>query len=64
MGGLNYDKWQRGKKDNDKMLFAAGKFPLCKGLFPDCPNEPSLELSACRCCPKTDELKKIKIEMD
>jgi len=62
--GLNYDKDHqvRGKKENERMLFAGGKFPECRGLFPDCPTLPTLRESACRCCPKTDGLKKPRLE--
>lgn len=62
MGGLDYTVWQHGKSENERVLFSAGKFPMCKGLFPDCPNEPSLECRTCVCCPKTDGLKKPKKE--
>ena len=62
--GLTYEKDHqvRGKSQNERLLFAAGKFPACKGLFPDCPVVPSLDISACRTCPKTDGLKKPKLE--
>lgn len=61
--GLNYDKdhQKRGKSENERILFAAGIFPACTGLFPDCPTIPSLRERACRCCPKTDGLKKPKL---
>jgi len=62
MSGLDYTVWQRGKKQNEKDLCAKGQFPNCVGLFPDCPLEPSLCLSMCRTCPKTDGLKKPKFE--
>lgn len=62
MGGLDYTVWQRGKSEKERILFAAGKFPSCKGLFPDCPNEPTLECRTCVCCPKTDGLKKPRME--
>ena len=64
MGGLDYTKWQHGKKQNEKDLCGKGIFPNCTGLFPDCPNEPSLNLSMCRTCPKTDKIKKPRMEIE
>ena len=62
MGGtLTYDKWQRGKSENQKILAGGGDFPDCKGMYPDCPAEPSLTDRNCRSCPKTDGLKKPKM---
>ena len=46
------------KTAEDKVLDQAGNFPNCKGLYPDCPEEPSLKNRQCRTCPKTDELEK------
>ena len=63
-GGLNYDKVQRGKSENQRLLAGGGEFPNCKGLYPDCPTEPSLMSSMCRTCPKTDGMKKPKINED
>lgn len=65
-GGLNYEaskptakfnqeywaKWERGQ---------VADFPHCKGLYPDCPETPSLTNKNCRTCPKTDEIKKPKL---
>jgi len=64
--GLNYDRdhQTRGKSEKERILLSVGKFPGCKGLYPDCPSEPSLNLSMCRTCPKTDNLKKPRIEVD
>lgn len=63
MGGtLTYDKWQKGKSENQKMLAGGGDFPNCKGLYPDCPEIPSLLESMCKTCPKTEGLKKPKLE--
>jgi len=67
-GGLNYERESMSKRHADTSYFnrlismKAGEFPACKGLFPDCPAEPSLMLSMCRTCPKTDGIKKPKIE--
>jgi len=55
--GLDYTKWQHGKKDNEKMLAGGGEFPNCKGMYPDCPDEPCLDCSMCMTCPKTDNLR-------
>ncbi|MCX6800846.1 MAG: hypothetical protein NTZ73_01530 [Candidatus Diapherotrites archaeon] len=49
------------KKDGDRLIFSKD-FPNCKGLYPDCPSNPSLTEKNCRTCPKTDELKKPKME--
>ena len=63
MGGtLTYYKVQRGKSENQRILAGGGTSPNCTGLYPDCPAEPSLLLSMCRTCPKTDGLKKPKLE--
>jgi len=59
--GLNYeaDRVSSAKKSvkswNKKALDSAGKFPNCKGLFPDCPDVPSKDNKMCRSCPKVDE---------
>lgn len=50
------------KSENEKLIQNSKDFPNCKGLYPDCPDEPSLYSSMCRTCPKTEELKKPKIE--
>lgn len=63
MGGtLTYNKVQRGKSDNEKMLAGGGEFPICKGFYPDCPEKPSLIEAKCRNCPQADEVKKPKLE--
>ena len=63
MGGtLTYDKVQRGKSENERILAGGGEFPNCKGLYPDCPDTPSLDERMCKTCPKTDGLKKPKLE--
>lgn len=62
--GLNYENDRRGVKHASKQYFnnlhlqGAGEFPNCKGLYPDCPETPSLDESMCRTCPKTDGIKK------
>jgi hypothetical protein len=58
MSGLDYTKWQRGKKENERILAGGGEFPFCKGLFPDCPETPNINCSMCRTCPKTEKVKK------
>jgi hypothetical protein len=62
--GLNYDRLKdaKGKSENERILAGNGVFPDCKGLFPDCPETPSLMDKNCRTCPKTDGLKKPRIE--
>jgi hypothetical protein len=64
--GLNYDRIRDKPRinQNEKEISIAGEFPNCKGLFPDCPENPSLEESMCRTCPKTDDLKKPKLDDD
>jgi len=63
-GSLNYDKEyarlvkSRSKTDQERQLSVAGEFPACKGLYPDCPEVPSLKENMCRTCPKTDGMKK------
>lgn len=49
------------KSLQEKALLAAGEFPNCKGLYPDCPEKPSLENKMCRLCPKTEDLEKPKL---
>ncbi len=61
MGGLNYDTVKR-MSSIELSYKIAGSFPNCKGFFPDCPQEPSLTNSMCRTCPKTDGMKKPKLE--
>jgi hypothetical protein len=61
-GSLNYYSKQRFKSGNETELVAAGEFPKCVGLFPDCPKEPDLMNSMCRTCPKTDGMKKPRTE--
>jgi hypothetical protein len=62
MGGLNYWKTQKFKSEPESEFMKKGLFPSCKGAFPDCPEEPSLMNSMCRTCPKTDGMKKPKLE--
>jgi hypothetical protein len=50
------------KSENEKLISNSKDFPNCKGLFPDCPEQPDLMNSMCRTCPKTDGLKKPRIE--
>lgn len=65
MGGkLNYDAPKKFKSANESVISLAGEFPKCKGLYPDCPEEPSLMNSMCRTCPKTDGMKKPKLTQD
>lgn len=52
------------KSPFEKLSLNHGDFPNCKGIFPDCPNEPSLMNSMCRTCPKTDGIKKPKLNLD
>ncbi|MFA6269257.1 MAG: hypothetical protein WCW13_05050 [archaeon] len=61
-GSLTYYSKQKFKSTNEAELVGAGEFPACKGLFPDCPEEPSLMASMCRTCPKTDGMKKPRTE--
>lgn len=66
--GLTYDatggirQKQSIKSESEKALSYSKDFPNCKGLYPDCPDEPSLMSSMCRTCPKTDGMKKLKLE--
>lgn len=63
MGGtLTYNSQKRFKTANESVISLAGEFPKCKGLYPDCPNEPSLMNPMCRTCPKTEGLKKPKLD--
>ena len=63
-GSLNYDKdymrlqIRRSKTPEQRALDIAGDFPSCKGLYPDCPEKPSLKEKMCRNCPKTEGLQK------
>jgi len=67
-GSLTYatDEYQkrynRSNPENARIIKNFGEFPDCKGLYPDCPKEPSLMNSMCRTCPKTEGLKKPKSE--
>ncbi len=63
MGGtLNYNAPKRFKTANESVISLAGEFPKCKGLYPDCPDEPSLMNPMCRTCPKTEGMKKPKLD--
>lgn len=48
------------KSDFEKASMGFGDFPECKGMYPDCPEKPSLTDKNCRTCPKTDGLEKPK----
>jgi len=61
-GSLTYYQKQKFKTEGESEMAKAGFFPSCKGFFPDCPDEPSLMNSMCRTCPKTDGIKKPKME--
>jgi len=50
------------KSAQEKALDGAGKFPNCRGLYPDCPETPSLKEKACRTCPKTEEIEPDEID--
>jgi len=63
-GTLTYDSQKRFKTANESVISLAGEFPKCKGLYPDCPEVPSLTNSMCRTCPKTDGMKKPKPNED
>jgi len=45
------------KTDAEKVLDAAkaNGFPNCKGLYPDCPENPDRNCKQCRTCPILDE---------
>jgi len=66
--GLNYENDTRNIKHASKQYWAEweigqkGEFPECKGLYPDCPETPSLLDSKCRICPKTENENKPKLE--
>ncbi|MDD3160097.1 MAG: hypothetical protein PHQ98_03955 [Candidatus ainarchaeum sp.] len=63
MGGtLNYEKVQKGKSENYRILAGGGDFPKCIGLYPDCPETPTLLEKKCRSCPKTETVKKPRLE--
>jgi len=69
-GSLTYDtggyqkRYNSNNPENAKVIKNSGDFPNCKGLYPDCPEVPSLMVSMCRTCPKTDGIKKPKIGED
>ena len=58
---LNYEKENTKaasrsvKSWQQKEIASAGKFPNCKGLYPECPNKPNINKKMCRSCPKIDE---------
>lgn len=66
--GLTYENTERAnqrksiKSSAEKALLAFGNFPNCKGLYPDCPEIPSLKEKACRTCPKTEDIEPDEIE--
>ena len=61
MGGIkNYEQKKIVKSATQRLIDAAGEFPKCKGLYPDCPESPTLSDRNCRTCPKTDDIKKPK----
>ena len=66
--GLSYDDCKAIqqkhtiKSPQEKAIASAGEFPNCKGLYPDCPENPSLKERACRTCPKTDGIEPEEIE--
>lgn len=62
MAGLNYWKTQKFRSEGESEMAKAGQFPACKGFFPDCPEEPSLMNSMCRNCPKTEGMKKPRMD--
>lgn len=70
MCGLTYDNIGRLshkktlKSEGEKFFNNSAEFPDCRGLYPDCPETPSLLDKNCRTCPKTDDLKKPKLEND
>jgi len=43
------------KTSQEKAIAQAGKFPNCKGFYPDCPEKPDKKHSMCRNCPVLDE---------
>ncbi len=68
--GLTYDdgvlirQKHSVKSQAEKAIDSAGEFPNCKGLYPDCPEKPSLKEKACGICPKTDDLEKPLLKDD
>jgi len=63
MGTLTYDsaRWYAQKKSlktsAEKEIETAKKagFPNCKGLYPDCPDNPKKDEYPCKFCPVLDE---------
>ena len=51
------------KSEHEKTIAFSKDFPNCKGLYPDCPDAPDLMLSMCRTCPKTDGIKKPRLDV-
>jgi len=43
------------RSSSEKAIDSAGKFPACKGLYPDCPEKPDKENKMCRSCPVLDK---------
>jgi hypothetical protein len=66
--GLNYELDNMRKRHADQNYFnglerqKGGSFPSCQGIYDDCPKKPSLLDNKCRNCPKTDDIKKPKLE--
>lgn len=46
------------KSDEEKAIKQAVKagFPNCKGTYPDCPAEPTMENEKCHACPVLEEI--------
>ncbi|MEW6295998.1 MAG: hypothetical protein AB1467_06990 [Candidatus Diapherotrites archaeon] len=60
-GNLTYENLalreqkQSIKSPEEKLIMQAGKFPNCKGLYPDCPEKPDKNDKMCRTCPVLDK---------
>ena len=54
--GLEKEKHKHSMRSPEfRILKNAGKFPDCKGLYPDCPDTPSKENPMCKNCPILEE---------
>ena len=57
---VNYDDCDRLNQKHtikswqEKQFVSSGKFPNCKGMFPDCPETPNKKHKMCRSCPKIE----------